>query len=68
MENILNELTPEQLTFLKQQSWLNRQPTLWRHGNQVVSIESSDDDDDDTIGVSPLVVEPLTQITMVIAS
>ena len=39
---------------LRRLSFINRQPTLWRHGIGAVTLVPSDDDDDETIGLSPL--------------
>jgi len=39
--------------------FINRQPTLWRHGLPLVDIIPIDDDDDETIRLNPLFVEPL---------
>lgn len=39
-------------------AFINRQPTLFRHGIATVKIIPSDDDDDETIGLSPLTLEP----------
>lgn len=44
---------------LKKLSFINRQPSLWRHSAPVVEITPTDDDDDETIHVSPLFLEPL---------
>lgn len=38
---------------------INRQPSLWRHSLPCVLAEPCDDIDDKTIGVSPLMLEPL---------
>ena len=43
----------------KRLMYLNRQPTLWRHGAPAVLITPQDDDDDETIGLNPLFLEPL---------
>ena len=39
--------------------YINRQPTLWRHGSPAVMITANDDDDDETISLNPLFLEPL---------
>lgn len=39
--------------------YINRQPTLWRHGSPAVMVTPQDDDDDETISLSPLLLEPL---------
>jgi hypothetical protein len=53
MENKLSDHEVKRLAFI------NRQPTLWRHGCPVVELEPTDDPDDETIHVSPLFLEPL---------
>ena len=37
--------------------FLNRQPTLWRHGISTAKIIPIDDKEDLTIGLSPLTLE-----------
>lgn len=44
---------------LKRLAYFNRQPTLWRHSIPAVRIVPSDDEDDLTIGVNPLLLEPM---------
>jgi hypothetical protein len=44
---------------VKRLAFINRQPTLWKHGCPVVELEPTDDPDDETIHVSPLFLEPL---------
>lgn len=44
---------------LKKLCFLNRQPSLFRHGCVGMEIIPADDDDDKTIGLSPLALEPL---------
>ena len=39
--------------------YINRQPTLWRHGSPAVMVSPQEDDDDETISLSPLFLEPL---------
>lgn len=39
--------------------YINRQPTLWRHGSPGVIVTPQDDDEDETISLSPLFLEPL---------
>jgi hypothetical protein len=39
--------------------YVNRQPTLWRHGSPAVMVSPQTDDDDETISLSPLLLEPL---------
>jgi hypothetical protein len=43
----------------KRLMYINRQPSLWRHGAPVVMVTPQDDDDDETISLSPLFLEPL---------
>ncbi len=43
----------------KRLMYINRQPTLWRHGSPAVLVTHQDDDEDETIGLSPLFLEPL---------
>ena len=40
-------------------AFVNRQPTLWRHGMPAMLIVPSDEDEDETIGASPLALSPL---------
>ena len=44
---------------LRKLGFLNRQPSLFRHGCVAMEMVPSDDDDDETIGLSPLTLEPL---------
>ncbi len=44
---------------LKRVSFINRQPSLWRHSCPAVLIEPAEDPHDLTIHVSPLFLEPL---------
>lgn len=53
MQTKLSEKERKRLTFI------NRQPTLWKHGSPIVLIEPTDDPDDLTIHVSPQFLEPL---------
>lgn len=41
---------------LQRLAFINRQPTLWRHGIGAVSLVPTEDDDDETIGLSPLML------------
>jgi hypothetical protein len=50
-------MTPEAKE-LNKLCYLNRQPTLWRHGIPVVEIIPSEDEEL-TIGLSPLILEPM---------
>lgn len=50
-EKITNEL--------KRLSFINRQPTLWKHGCPAVELLPTDDDDDCSIRLSPLILEPM---------
>ena len=43
----------------KRLMYINRQPTLWRHGSPAVMITANDSDDDETISLNPLFLEPL---------
>ena len=43
----------------KRLMYINRQPSLWRHGAPVVMVTPQDSDDDETISLSPLFLEPL---------
>ena len=49
-------MTPE-VKRLNKLIYLNRQPTLWRHGIAAVQVVPADDDDL-TIGLSPLMLAP----------
>ena len=44
---------------LKKLCFLNRQPTLFRHGCPAMTILPADNNDDETISISPLSLEPL---------
>jgi len=44
---------------LRSRIYINRQPTLWRHGIPFVDIIPLDDSNDETIHTSPLFLEPL---------
>ena len=44
---------------LRQLCFLNRQPSLFRHGCVGMEIIPAEDDHDETIGMSPLALEPL---------
>ena len=44
---------------LKKLCFLNRQPTLFRHGCPGMTIIPADNNDDETISLSPLALEPL---------
>ncbi|MCF8354349.1 MAG: hypothetical protein K9H48_07840 [Melioribacteraceae bacterium] len=41
----------------KRALFLNRQPTLFRHGCPGVTVEPVDDDSDNTIHLSPFILE-----------
>ncbi len=43
---------------IKRLAFINRQPTLWKHGCSIVELEPTDDDSDETIHLSPLLIEP----------
>lgn len=47
------------LKMLSQIAYINRQPTLWRHGIPAVRLIPSEDDNDFTIGVSPPMLEAM---------
>jgi hypothetical protein len=49
----------EEYNELKRLGFLNRQPTLWRHGCPSILIEPTDDDDDNTIRMGPLTLAPM---------
>ncbi|MBT3298919.1 hypothetical protein HN385_08345 [archaeon] len=44
---------------LRKKAFINRQPTLTRHGIPFVDLIPLDDDEDETIRLSPLFLEPL---------
>jgi len=44
---------------LRRKVYINRQPTLWRHGIPMVNIVPLEEDGDDTIRINPLFIEPL---------
>jgi len=51
-----NEMSENEL---KRLTFINRQPSLWKHSCPAVEIEFTDDPNDETIHVSPLFLEPL---------
>jgi DNA-directed RNA polymerase subunit beta-beta' len=44
---------------IRKKVFINRQPTLWRHGIPFVDIVPLEDKDDETIRLNPLFLEPL---------